>query len=42
MPEAEITVVELGEYRGVLVFRTAKGEGALGYQAAAEVMVRSL
>ena len=42
VPEAEITVVELGEYRGVLVFRTAKGEGALGYQAAAEVMVRSL
>ena len=39
VPGAEITVVEMGEYRGVLVFRTDKGEGALGYEPAAQVMV---
>lgn len=39
VPAAEITVVEMGEYRGVLVFRTDKGEGALGYEPAAQVMV---
>jgi DtxR family Mn-dependent transcriptional regulator len=39
VPGAEITVVEMGEYRGVLVFRTDKGEGSLGYQSASQVMV---
>ena len=41
VPEAEITVVEVGEYRGVLVFRTEQGEGVVGYQAADQIMVRS-
>ena len=41
VPGAEITVVEAGAYRGVLVFRTEKGEGAVGYQVASHIWVRS-
>jgi len=40
MPDAAITVVEAGQYRGVLVFRTERGEGTLGYRAAARLRVR--
>ena len=41
VPGAEITVVEAGKYRGVLLFRTQKGEGAVGYQVASHILVRS-
>lgn len=40
MPDARITVVEAGQYRGVLVLRTERGEVSLGYQAAARLRVR--
>ena len=40
MPNASITVVEAGEYRGILVFRTEDREVSLGYAAAARLHVR--
>ncbi len=40
MPDARITVVEAGQYRGVMVLRTEGGEVSLGYQAAARLRVR--
>ena len=40
LPDAELTVVDAGHYRGVLTFRTEAGEGALGYEAASRVRLR--
>ena len=41
VPGAEISVVEAGAYRGVLVFRTPKAESSVGYQVASHIWVRS-
>ena len=40
VPNAELTVVETGRYRGVLTFRTEKGESAVDYQTASRIWVR--
>ena len=41
VPGAEISVVEAGVYRGVLVFRTSKAESSVGYQVASHIWIRS-
>ncbi|MBI4200064.1 MAG: metal-dependent transcriptional regulator [Chloroflexi bacterium] len=40
LPGQEVHVVEAGHYRGVLVFRTAQAEAALGVEAASRVWLR--
>jgi DtxR family Mn-dependent transcriptional regulator len=41
VPEATVTVIDQGKYRGVLVFKTESGENALGYDAARFVWMRT-
>ena len=40
LPEREITVLEASPHRGVVTVQTDRGEGALGYEAAARIRVR--
>ncbi|MQF82998.1 metal-dependent transcriptional regulator [SAR202 cluster bacterium AD-802-E10_MRT_200m] len=40
VPEAELTVIETGAYRGVLTFRTKISESAVDYQTAARIWIR--
>lgn len=40
VPEAKLTVIEAGTYRGVLTFRTNIGESAVDYQTAARIWIR--
>lgn len=40
VPDHTVTVVETGHYRGVITFRTARGETALGLHAASHVWLR--
>ncbi len=39
-PGREVTVVETGHYRGVITFRSDRGETALGLQAASRIWLR--
>ena len=40
VPEAELTVIEAGTYRGVLIFRTNISENAVDYQTAGRIWIR--
>ena len=40
VPDQELEILEAGHYRGVISFRTALGETALGYEAATRIWVR--
>lgn len=40
VPGQEVTMVETGHYRGVITFRSLRGEAALGLQAASRVWLR--
>ncbi|MCZ6891489.1 MAG: metal-dependent transcriptional regulator [Chloroflexi bacterium] len=40
VPDQELEILEAGRYRGVISFRTALGDTALGYEAATRIWVR--
>ena len=40
VPNSELAVVETGRYRGVLTFRTDKGESAVDYETASRIWLR--